>query len=33
MDVVFEGAGSNGGAGDSFPMNEGGRVAGKEVVL
>ncbi len=33
VDVVVDGAGPDGGAGDDFPFNEGGSVASKEVVL
>ncbi len=33
MDVDFDCAGSDGGARDGFPLDEGDRIAGKEVVL
>ncbi len=33
VDVICDSAGSDGGAGDGFPLNEGDCVAGKEVVL
>ncbi len=33
VDVVFDNAGSDSGARDGFPLNEGDCVAGEEVVL
>ncbi len=33
LDKVFDCAGADGGAGDSFPLNEGDSISGKEVVL
>ncbi len=33
VDIDFDGAGLDSGVGDGFPLNEGGGIAGKEVVL